>query len=109
MHKSILNPKTLVRLTTTKQTIWLALLPNCRTITLTTYLIIVLVGADVSVLKKEPGVPFTLSEIGAALEQHKPVMFFVTHGESSTGCLQDLEGIGALCARLVCLKAGGQF
>ena len=56
-------------------------------------------GADVRILKKEPGVPFTLAEIGSALEQHKPVMFFVTHGESSTGCLQDLEGMGALCAR----------
>ena len=58
-----------------------------------------ILGADVRVLKKDPGVPFTLAEIGAALEEHKPVMFFVTHGESSTGCLQDLEGIGALCAR----------
>jgi len=62
-------------------------------------------GADVRVLKKDAGVPFTLAEIGAALEQHKPVMFFVTHGESSTGCLQDLEGIGALCASHVCLFA----
>ena len=66
-----------------------------------------LLGADVRVLKKDAGVPFTLAEIGAALEQHKPVMFFVTHGESSTGCLQDLEGIGALCARYACQSFHG--
>jgi hypothetical protein len=32
-------------------------------------------------------------------------MFFITHGESSTGCLQELEGIGALCARYNNLKS----
>ena len=56
-------------------------------------------------LSKAAGVPFTLAEIGAALEEHKPVMFFITHGESSTGCLQELEGIGALCARYKNLKS----
>jgi len=56
-------------------------------------------------LSKAAGVPFTLAEIGAALEEHKPVMFFITHGESSTGCLQELEGIGALCARYNNLKS----
>ena len=44
-----------------------------------------------------PGVPFTLSEIGSALDNVRPKMFFVTHGESSTGTLQGLEGIGPMC------------
>merc|ERR1711971_643379 len=56
-------------------------------------------GADVRELAKPAGEPFNLAEIGAALEKHKPVLFFVTHGESSTGGLQGLEGIGPLCAR----------
>ena len=54
-------------------------------------------------MAKPAGEPFSLEEIGKALETHKPVLFFVTHGESSTGGLQGLEGIGPLCARYVCL------
>ena len=56
-------------------------------------------GARVHVLEGHPGVPFSLSEIGAALESARPKLFFVTHGESSTGTLQGLEGIGPLCHR----------
>jgi len=62
-------------------------------------------GGDVRELAKPAGEPFNLAEIGAALEKHKPVLFFVTHGESSTGGLQGLEGIGPLCASLNCLFA----
>jgi len=60
-------------------------------------------GADVRELGKPAGQPFTLEEIGQALESHKPVFFFVTHAESSTGGLQGLEGIGPLCASHNCL------
>lgn len=56
-------------------------------------------GANVKQLMGTPGVPFTLKEIGAGLKEHKPVLFFITHGESSTGVVQGLEGIGALCHR----------
>lgn len=38
-----------------------------------------------------------MEEIEAALDEHKPNVFFITHGESSTGVLQNLEGIGKLC------------
>lgn len=33
--------------------------------------------------------------------QHKPSVLFITHGESSTGVLQPLEGLGELCHRSV--------
>ena len=56
-------------------------------------------GGDVRELAKPAGEVFTLEEVGRALETHKPVLFFVTHAESSTGGLQGLEGIGPLCAR----------
>ena len=62
-------------------------------------------GVDARKLAKPAGEPFNLAEIGAALKKHKPALFFVTHGESSTGGLQGLEGIGALCARFNCLFA----
>ena len=54
-------------------------------------------GVNVERLEGQAGVSFNLSEIEAALEKTRPKAFFITHGESSTGCLQNLEGIGALC------------
>jgi len=62
-------------------------------------------GADVRELSKPAGETFNLEEIGKALEEHKPVLFFVTHAESSTGGLQGLEGIGPLAASKNCLFA----
>lgn len=35
------------------------------------------------------------------LVRHKPLVLFITHGESSTGVLQPLEGLGELCHRSV--------
>ncbi|NXJ80077.1 SPYA protein, partial [Trogon melanurus] len=37
------------------------------------------------------------------LARHKPSVLFITHGESSTGVLQPLEGLGDLCHRHGCL------
>jgi len=54
-------------------------------------------GVNVARLEGIPAVSFTLDQIEAALKLNKPKAFFITHGESSTGCLQNLEGIGALC------------
>lgn len=34
-----------------------------------------------------------------ALAQHKPVLLFLTQGESSSGVLQPLDGYGELCHR----------
>ncbi|XP_075773978.1 alanine--glyoxylate aminotransferase [Pelodiscus sinensis] len=60
-------------------------------------------GADVRQLVKAPGEYFALSEIEEALAQHQPCLFFITHGESSSGVLQPLAGLGELCRRHECL------
>ncbi|KAL8187588.1 UNVERIFIED_CONTAM: hypothetical protein K2H54_051543 [Gekko kuhli] len=60
-------------------------------------------GADVYQLVKVPGEYFTLEEIEKSLVQHAPVLFFITHGESSTGVVQPLDGLGELCHRHNCL------
>ncbi|KAM9127633.1 alanine--glyoxylate aminotransferase [Pangshura tecta] len=60
-------------------------------------------GADVHQLVKPPGEYFALQEIEEALAQHKPSLFFITHGESSSGVLQPLDGFGELCHRHKCL------
>ncbi|XP_031452351.1 serine--pyruvate aminotransferase [Phasianus colchicus] len=60
-------------------------------------------GAKVHELLKPPGEYFTLQDIQEGLAQHKPSMLFITHGESSTGVLQPLEGLGELCHRHGCL------
>ncbi|XP_008941918.1 PREDICTED: serine--pyruvate aminotransferase, partial [Merops nubicus] len=60
-------------------------------------------GANVHELLKPPGEYFTLWDIEEGLVQHKPSVLFITHGESSTGVLQPLEGLGKLCHRHGCL------
>ncbi|XP_033895064.3 alanine--glyoxylate aminotransferase-like [Acipenser ruthenus] len=60
-------------------------------------------GADAKRLVKLPGECFTLQEIEQALSKHKPVLFFITHGESSTGIAHPLDGLGALCHKYNCL------
>ncbi|XP_077205336.1 alanine--glyoxylate aminotransferase isoform X1 [Paroedura picta] len=60
-------------------------------------------GADVYQLVKAPGEYFTLQEIERSLVQHTPILFFITHGESSTGVVQPLNGLGELCHRYNCL------
>ncbi|XP_076057048.1 alanine-glyoxylate aminotransferase isoform X2 [Oratosquilla oratoria] len=55
--------------------------------------------ADVRVTKKPPGENFSLMELDLALAEHKPLVLFVVQGESSTGVLQPLEGIGSLCQK----------
>lgn len=62
-------------------------------------------GADVRTVKTGAGEAFSLEELTAAVEQHKPEILFVTHGESSTGVVQSLEGLGALCHTHNCLLA----
>uniref|UniRef100_A0A8C5X188 Alanine--glyoxylate aminotransferase n=1 Tax=Malurus cyaneus samueli TaxID=2593467 RepID=A0A8C5X188_9PASS len=60
-------------------------------------------GANVHELLKPPGECFTPRDIEQGLVQHKPLVLFITHGESSTGVLQPLEGLGELCHRHGCL------
>lgn len=54
-------------------------------------------GADVRRLEKPWGEVFTLEEIGSALQEHRPVILGLVHGETSTGAMQPMEGIGKLC------------
>ncbi|XP_045337935.1 serine--pyruvate aminotransferase [Leopardus geoffroyi] len=61
------------------------------------------IGARVHPMIKDPGNHYTLQELEEALAQHKPVLLFLTQGESSTGVLQPLDGYGELCHRYKCL------
>ncbi|XP_055587586.1 alanine--glyoxylate aminotransferase [Uranotaenia lowii] len=60
-------------------------------------------GADVRTVKSKLGQSLSLEEIRSALLLHKPSLLFLTQGESSTGVLQGLEGVGALCHEHNCL------
>uniref|UniRef100_A0A672YTB3 Alanine--glyoxylate aminotransferase n=1 Tax=Sphaeramia orbicularis TaxID=375764 RepID=A0A672YTB3_9TELE len=61
------------------------------------------IGARVNTMVAPPGGFFTTAEIEQALLKHKPVLLFVAHGESSTGVLHPLDGIGQLCHKYDCL------
>uniref|UniRef100_A0AAY5K7G9 Alanine--glyoxylate aminotransferase n=1 Tax=Esox lucius TaxID=8010 RepID=A0AAY5K7G9_ESOLU len=56
-------------------------------------------GASVHTMVKAPGGVFTNEEIEKALAKHKPVLFFLTHGESSAGLAHPVDGIGDLCRK----------
>nr|XP_009941062.1 PREDICTED: serine--pyruvate aminotransferase [Opisthocomus hoazin] len=58
-------------------------------------------GANVHELLKPLGEYFAPWDIEEGLARHKPSVLFITHGESSTGVLQPLEGLGELCHRAV--------
>lgn len=60
-------------------------------------------GGDVRVIEKLPGEQLFLQEAREQFKIHKPSVFFVAHGESSTGQLQNLEGFGDLCREFNCL------
>lgn len=61
------------------------------------------IRARVHPLVKEPGQQYTQQELEENLARHRPVLLFLTHGESSSGVLQPLDGIGELCHRYQCL------
>ncbi|XP_036029572.1 serine--pyruvate aminotransferase [Onychomys torridus] len=63
------------------------------------------IGARVHQMIKEPGEHYTLQEVEEGLARHKPVLLFLTHGESSTGVVQPLDGFGELCHKFP--KASG--
>jgi alanine-glyoxylate transaminase/serine-glyoxylate transaminase/serine-pyruvate transaminase len=54
-------------------------------------------------LRKDLGKVFTLEELKQGLEEHRPAVLFMTHGESTGGTLQPLDGIGKLCHEYDCL------
>lgn len=62
-------------------------------------------GATVKEVTAGTGSNFTLAELEAAVKEFKPDVLFVTHGESSTGVVQPLEGLGPMCHANNCLFA----
>lgn len=61
------------------------------------------IGARTHPMIKDPGGHYTKQEVEEGLAQHKPVLLFLTQGESSSGVLQPLDGYGELCHRYQCL------
>ena len=59
--------------------------------------------ADVRSITKPWGEVFSLSELRAALEKHRPTILGLVHAETSTGARQPLEGVGELCREFDCL------
>jgi len=62
-------------------------------------------GATVKEIFTPAGTNFSLEQLEQAVKEHKPDLLFVTHGESSTGVVQPLDGIGAMCHANNCLLA----
>jgi alanine-glyoxylate transaminase/serine-glyoxylate transaminase/serine-pyruvate transaminase len=55
-------------------------------------------GAQVIRMEAKAGTVFSYEDVKAALEKHPDTkIVFVVHGESSTGTLQPLSGLGQLC------------
>jgi len=52
---------------------------------------------EVVSLKKPAGETYSLDELKAALNEHKPNALFLCAGESSAGTMQQIEGVGDLC------------
>ncbi|MEM6500552.1 MAG: alanine--glyoxylate aminotransferase family protein [Cyanobacteria bacterium P01_C01_bin.89] len=60
-------------------------------------------GADVKQIFKPWGEVFSLEELRAAMEEHRPAMLALVHAETSTGACQPFEGVGDLCREFDCL------
>ncbi|XP_062371548.1 alanine--glyoxylate and serine--pyruvate aminotransferase a [Sardina pilchardus] len=61
------------------------------------------IGARVNTVVASPGGYVTNKEIEQALVKYQPVVLFLCHGESSTGVVHPVDGIGDLCHRHNCL------
>jgi alanine-glyoxylate transaminase / serine-glyoxylate transaminase / serine-pyruvate transaminase len=59
--------------------------------------------ADVRHIHKPWGEVFSLAELRAALEEHRPRVLGLVHAETSAGARQPFEGIGDLCREYDCL------
>lgn len=60
-------------------------------------------GGDVRLINKLPGKQVSLEEARESFNLHKPSIFFMAHGESSTGMMQNLNGFGDLCREFGCI------
>lgn len=60
-------------------------------------------GGDVRTIAKSWGQVFSLDELRAAMETHRPAILALVHAETSTGARQPMEGVGDLCREYGCL------
>lgn len=60
-------------------------------------------GADVRRIEKPWGEVFDEADIAEALDAHRPSILGLVHGETSTGALQPMDGIGKICREFNCL------
>ncbi|WP_404789909.1 alanine--glyoxylate aminotransferase family protein [Altericista sp. CCNU0014] len=60
-------------------------------------------GADVQTITKPWGQVFSLAELRAAMETHRPRILALVHAETSTGACQPMAGVGDLCREFDCL------
>ena len=51
----------------------------------------------IGILEKPWGQVFSEDEIKQGLKEHRPVVLGIVQGETSTGVMQPLEGLGDLC------------
>ncbi|KAF9801226.1 hypothetical protein SFRURICE_014244 [Spodoptera frugiperda] len=54
-------------------------------------------GIKVEVVSTPMDTTFSLAQLEPELKRIRPAALFITHGDSSTGTLQNLEGLGDLC------------
>jgi alanine-glyoxylate transaminase/serine-glyoxylate transaminase/serine-pyruvate transaminase len=59
--------------------------------------------AEVKNIHKPWGEVFSLAELRAALQEHRPQILALVHAETSTGACQPLAGVGDLCREYDCL------
>ncbi len=60
-------------------------------------------GANVRQIEKPWGQVFSLDDLKAGLEAHRPAILALVHAETSTGACQPLEGVADLCRQYDCL------
>lgn len=60
-------------------------------------------GGDVRLLEVSPGEVVTSDELRRYMKVHKPSVFFMCHGDSSTGVLQPIHEFGEICHSNNCL------
>ena len=60
-------------------------------------------GAEVHQIDKPWGQAFSLDELRAGMEAHRPAILGLVHAETSTGARQPLEGVAELCREFDCL------
>ncbi|MFQ5341136.1 MAG: pyridoxal-phosphate-dependent aminotransferase family protein [Anaerolineae bacterium] len=74
-------------------------------------------GADVTVIRAEPGSVPSSDTVGQALDTTRPKLMTITHVDTSTGVAADVEGLAALAQEYgalsvvdgVCATAGAEF